>query len=54
MRRYMWLNPDFQDMFIHALAHHQAVDSLMSVMLLMDHAVHDVTRYYHERLEDKP
>ncbi|MFA5285654.1 MAG: hypothetical protein WC347_08665 [Smithellaceae bacterium] len=54
MRRYMWLNPDFQDMFIHALAHHQAVDSLMSVMLLMDHAGHDVTRYYHERLEDKP
>lgn len=54
MRRYMWLNPDFQNMFINALAHRQAVDSLMSVMLLMDHAVHDVTRYYHERMEAKP
>ena len=53
MRRHMWLHAEFQTMFINALAHNQAIDSLMRIMLLMDYAIFDITQYYQERLRQK-
>lgn len=49
MRRHMWLHAEFQDIFINALAHHQAVDSLMRIMLMMDYAIFDITQFYQDR-----
>jgi len=51
MRRFMWLHDGFQKTFINGLAYNQAVDSLLSMMLMMDYAVYDVTRYYQERMD---
>lgn len=50
MRRQMWLHDEFQRTFVNALAHQQAVDSLMRIMLLMDYAAFDITHYYQERM----
>jgi hypothetical protein len=46
MRRHMWLYADFQAIFIDALEHHQAIDSIMRIMLMMDYAVYEITEYY--------
>jgi hypothetical protein len=46
MRRQMWLYADFQAIFIDALEHHQAIDSIMRIMLMMDYAVYEITQYY--------
>jgi len=51
MRRHMWLHAEFQKIFINALAHQQAVDSLMRMMLLMDYAMFDITQYYQDRMQ---
>jgi len=51
MRRHMWLHAEFQKIFINALAHHQAVDSLMRIMLMMDYAMFDITKFYQDRLQ---
>jgi hypothetical protein len=48
MRRQMWLYADFQAIFIDALEHHQAIDSIMRIMLMMDYAVYEITQYYLE------
>ena len=53
MRRQMWLHDEFQRTFINALAHQQAVDSLMRIMLLMDHAAFDITHYYQELMQQE-
>lgn len=50
MRRQMWLYDEFQRTFVNALAHHQAIDSLMRIMLLMDYAAFDITHYYQEKM----
>jgi hypothetical protein len=50
MRRQMWLHGEFQRTFVNALAHQQAVDSLMRIILLMDYAAFDITHYYQERM----
>jgi hypothetical protein len=46
MRRHMWLYADFQAIFIDALEHNQAIDSIMRIMLMMDYAVYEITEYY--------
>ncbi|HNQ65666.1 MAG TPA: hypothetical protein PK424_08610 [Smithella sp.] len=48
MRRQMWLYADFQAIFIDALEHNQAIDSIMRIMLMMDYAVYEITQYYLE------
>ncbi len=48
MRRHMWLYADFQAIFIDALEHNQAIDSVMRIMLMMDYAVYEITQYYLE------
>ncbi|HPR14975.1 MAG TPA: hypothetical protein PLR13_01710 [Smithella sp.] len=48
MRRHMWLYADFQAIFIDALEHNQAIDSIMRIMLMMDYAVYEITQYYLE------
>lgn len=48
MRRHMWLYADFQAIFIDAIEHNQAIDSIMRVMLMMDYAVYEITQYYLE------
>ncbi|HOC60079.1 MAG: hypothetical protein KBA28_13155 [Syntrophaceae bacterium] len=55
MRRHMWLYADFQAIFINALEHNQAIDSVMRIMLLIDYAVYEITQYYQDRirLEEK-
>ena len=50
MRRHMWLYAEFQAIFINALEHNQAIDSVMRIMLLVDHAVYEITEYYQDRL----
>ncbi|HQL00156.1 MAG TPA: hypothetical protein PK090_05260 [Smithellaceae bacterium] len=49
MRRHMWLYAEFQAIFINAIEHHQAIDSVMRIMLLIDHAVFEITQYYQDR-----
>jgi hypothetical protein len=49
MRRHMWLYADFQAIFINALEHNQAIDSIMRIMLMMDYAIYEITQYYLER-----
>jgi hypothetical protein len=55
MRRHMWLYAEFQAIFINALEHHQAIDSVMRIMLMIDYAVYEITQYYQDllRLETK-
>lgn len=48
MRRHMWLYADFQAIFINALEHNQAIDSIMRIMLMMDYAIYEITQYYLE------
>ncbi len=50
MRRHMWLYAEFQAIFINALEHNQAIDSIMRIMLLIDHAVYEITQYYQDRI----
>jgi hypothetical protein len=50
MRRHMWLYAEFQAIFINAIEHNQAIDSVMRIMLLIDYAVHEITRYYQDRI----
>jgi hypothetical protein len=50
MRRHMWLYAEFQAIFINAIEHNQAIDSVMRIMLLIDHAVYEITQYYQDRL----
>ncbi len=50
MRRHMWLYAEFQAIFINAIEHHQAIDSVMRIMLLIDHAVYEITQYYQDRI----
>ena len=49
MRRHMWLYADFQAIFIDAIEHNQAIDSIMRIMLMMDYAIFEITQYYFER-----
>ena len=51
MRRHMWLYADFQAIFINALEHNQAIDSVMRIMLLIDYAVYEITQYYQDRIK---
>lgn len=51
MRRHMWLHTGFQNAFIKSLSYNQTIDGFMRMILLMDYAVYDITRYYQERLE---
>jgi hypothetical protein len=50
MRRHMWLYAEFQAIFINAIEHNQAIDSVMRVMLLIDYAVYEITQYYQDRI----
>jgi hypothetical protein len=50
MRRHMWLYADFQAIFIDALEHNQAIDSIMRIMLMMDYAVYEITQYYFDNM----
>ena len=49
MRRHMWLYAEFQAIFINALEHNQAIDSVMRIMLMIDYAVYEITQYYQDR-----
>jgi hypothetical protein len=52
MRRHMWLYADFQAIFIDALEHNQAIDSIMRIMLMMDYAVYEITQYYLDNIKN--
>lgn len=53
MRRHMWLYAEFQTIFVDALEHNQAIDSVMRIMLMMDYAIFEITQFYQERLRQK-
>ena len=50
MRRHMWLYAEFQAIFINAIEHNQAIDSVMRIMLLIDYAVYEITQFYQDRI----
>ena len=50
MRRQMWLYAEFQAIFINALEHNQAIDSVMRIMLMIDYAIYEITQYYQDRI----
>jgi len=50
MRRRMWLYVEFQAIFINAIEHNQAIDSVMRIMVMIDYAVHEITQYYQDRI----
>ena len=53
MRRHMWLYADFQAIFVDALEHNQAIDSIMRIMLMLDYAVYEITQYYIDRMPEE-
>jgi hypothetical protein len=48
MRRHIWLYAQFQAIFITAVEHQQAVESLNHTILLFDYAIYIITRRYQE------
>jgi hypothetical protein len=53
MRRHIWLYAEFQAIFITALEHQQAVESLNRTILMFDYAIYVITERYHELMKSE-
>jgi hypothetical protein len=51
MRRHIWLYAEFQAIFITAVEHRQAVESLSRTILMFDYAMYAITRKYRELMK---
>lgn len=51
MRRHIWLYAEFQAIFITAVEHRQAVESLSRTILMFDYAMYIITRKYRELMK---
>lgn len=51
MRRHIWLYAEFQAIFITAVEHRHAVESLSRTILMFDYAMYVVTRKYRELMK---
>ena len=51
MRRHIWLYAEFQAIFITAVEHRQAVESLSRTILMFDDAMYVITRRYRELMK---
>jgi hypothetical protein len=51
MRRHIWLYAEFQAVFIVAVEHRQAVESLSRTILMFDYAMYFITRKYLELMK---
>jgi len=51
MRRHIWLYAEFQAIFITAVEHRQAVESLSRTILMFDYAMYVITRKYRELMK---
>lgn len=51
MRRHIWLYAEFQAIFITAMEHRQAVESLSRTILMFDYAMYVITRKYRELMK---
>jgi hypothetical protein len=53
MRRHIWLYAEFQALFITAVEHRQAVESLSRTILMFDYAMYIITRKYRELMKQE-
>ena len=51
MRRHIWLYAEFQAIFITAVEHRQAVESLSRTILMFDYAMYVITRKYRDLMK---
>lgn len=51
MRRHIWLYAEFQAIFITAVEHRQAVESLSRTILMFDYAMYVIARKYRELMK---
>jgi len=51
MRRHIWLYAELQAIFITAVEHRQAVESLSRTILMFDYAMYIITRKYRELMK---
>lgn len=51
MRRHMWLFADFQEPFLSAMDHRQAVETINKTIRIFDHGVYIITQRYGEIAE---
>jgi hypothetical protein len=51
MRRHIWLYAEFQAVFITAVEHRQAVESLSRTILMFDYAMYVITRRFQELMK---
>jgi hypothetical protein len=51
MRRHIWLYAEFQAVFVTAVEHHQAAESLTRTILMFDYATYVITGRYEELMK---
>ena len=51
MRRHIWLYAEFQTLFVSAVEHRQAAESLTRTILLFDYATYVITERYEELMK---
>jgi hypothetical protein len=51
MRRHIWLYAEFQAVFVTAVEHHQAAESLTRTILMFDYATYVTTERYEELMK---
>jgi hypothetical protein len=51
MRRHIWLYAEFQAMFVTAVEHHQATESLTRTILMFDYAMYAITGRYEDLMK---
>lgn len=53
MRRHMWLFADFQEPFLSAMDHRQAVETINKTIRIFDHGIYIITQRYGELDKEK-
>jgi hypothetical protein len=53
MRRHMWLYADFQEPFLSAMDHRQAVETINKTIRIFDHGIYIITQRYEELEQEK-
>ncbi len=53
MRRHMWLYADFQEPFLSAMDHRQAVETINKTIRIFDHGIYITTQQYGELAKGK-
>ncbi len=51
MRRHIWLYAEFQALFVTAVEHHQAAESLTRTILMFDYAMYVISERYEELMK---